>query len=1023
MKRRIKNKLRRLKKYLFNKGSYVFEALAIIFIVIIVITLIETIGITYKPKIEIDAYQNKGEISPHLYGYSSGSDFEYSSQLSQAVKADGIESFRIVDEYDPGARMLVKVEDGTYTVLASDDVPYIANQEYNLKTTVSGSRIKVYVDDTLIFDENDSTFSKGQIGILSSYNNDTSFDDVSVVNLRGKAYFSDSFNNINAWHNDDMSSWHDNAGWSLIGGRYFHYGRQALAMKMAGNKNWSNYSVSLKALSGGTNQYDLGYMGYAFRQQGTLSGYRFMWRSEMDQPYSSNNPWGTKDYEGQLRLARETNAEPVVSVNMRDSAQGAADLVRQLNIEDDYNVKYWELGNEHYIWGESYNPSSVYADRVVEYSRAMKKVDPSIKIGATMLLGLSHWDIDIFKKAADHFDFMIFHFYPFWIETDASSNQLLASPYAFGNQYNSAYANNKGIVEQANDLVKEYAPNRVGKIEFVVTEFNTGNYNKGKSLVYGLTVADLLGEFAENNVKIGQFHKLSANTDYHWDSHTSDFRAKPSALAISMFANHFGQILTPTTVVDAPTFSVREKRNLPDISNVPYLSAYSSKNKAQDKLYLIVVNKHNLATMQSAVNIKNAKIKKQAKVYTMNGPTINSDNNYSDQVAIEEKSIAYADENFNYTFPAHSVTAIEFDMTEVIKPKIKKSNQENQDSGDSNIEDNSGSSQNNTEIETDNNTASRGGSGYTSNNESRIVVGAGYGGNPHVKTFDKEGIPTTFNQFVYDESFRGGVSVALGDVDGDGNDEIITGTGYSGGPHVRIFKKDGREVANFFAFHEDYHGGINVAAGDVDFDGRDEVAVVQASEGQAWVKVYRITAGFPLLGEWNAYGQVECGGDVAMGDIDMDGQDEVIVGAGPGGGPQIRVFEANGNRKPIQFFAFHPSYRGGVRVAAGDVDGDGKDEIGVTQAAEGDQSWIKIYRYNNSQTIISEWKAYGDFFFGADLDIGDIDNDGKIEVITGPTQGGGPQVLTFNPAGEMLPLNFYTFDPEFRGGINISVAD
>ncbi len=1010
MKRKPKN---RLKKYFFNKGSYLFEILAIFLVVIIIITIIESFGLTYNPTIEIDAYNNKSKISPDLYGYSSGSDFEYSPELAQAVKEDGLKSFRVIEGYDPGARMLVRVDDGVYTVLASDDVPYEANREYNLKTIVSGSRIRTYVDNSLIFDVSDSTFSKGQIGILSSYNNDTVFDDVSVSS-GGKTLFNDNFDNINAWGNDDMSPWHDNNGWNLISGQYIHQGRQALAIKMAGSKNWGNYTINLKTQSNGTNSYDLGYIGYSFRQTGTLSGYRFMWRAEIDQPYSSNNPWGVKDFDGQLRLARETNAEPVVCVNMRDSAQGAANLVKQLNIDNDYNVKYWELGNENFIWGENYNPSSVYAERVKEYSQAMKAVDPSIKIGATMLLGLSDWDVAVFKNAADYFDFVIFHFYPYWTETDVSNNQILATPYAFANKYNTAYDNSKGIVEQTNDLIEKYAPNRVGKIEFVVTEFNTGNYEKGKSLVYGLTTADLMGEFAEKGVKIGQFHQLNNNTNYHWAAYTTDFRAKPAALAISLFSKHFGQILTNTTVTDTPTFSVNEKRNVPDLPNVPYLTAYSSKNNEENKLYIIAVNKHSLATMRSSINIKNAKVKKEAKVYTLNGPTINADNNYSDQVTIEEKSIAYAGDNFNYSFPAHSVTAIELDMTEVTAPDETNIDNNNTNSSD----ENESSSTNNTET----NSGERGGSGDISSNESRILIGAGYGGNPHVKTFDREGIPTQFNQYVYDKNFHGGVDVAFGDVDGDGKNEIITGTGQGGGPQVRIFKENGKEIANFFAFSKDFHGGINVAAGDVDFDGKDEVAVVQASNGQAWVKIYRISAGFPVLGEWNAYGQVECGGDVAMGDIDIDGQDEVIVGAGPGGGPQIRVFEANGILKPIQFFAFHPSYRGGVRVAAGDVDGDGKDEIGVTQAAVGDQSWIKIYRYNNNQTIISEWKAYGDFLFGADLDIGDIDNDGKIEVITGPTQGGGPQVLTFNPVGEMLPLRFYTFDPKFRGGISVSVA-
>ena len=118
MKRKPKN---RLKKYLFNKGSYLFEILAIFLIIVIVITIIESFGLTYKPKIEIDAYQNKSEISPNLYGYSTDGNFEYDSKLAETVKSDGIQSFRIVDGYNPGSRMLVKVENGVYTVLAADN--------------------------------------------------------------------------------------------------------------------------------------------------------------------------------------------------------------------------------------------------------------------------------------------------------------------------------------------------------------------------------------------------------------------------------------------------------------------------------------------------------------------------------------------------------------------------------------------------------------------------------------------------------------------------------------------------------------------------------------------------------------------------------------------------------------------------------------------------------------------------------------------------------------------------------------
>ncbi len=308
-----------------------------------------------------------------------------------------------------------------------------------------------------------------------------------------------------------------------------------------------------------------------------------------------------------------------------------------------------------------------------------------------------------------------------------------------------------------------------------------------------------------------------------------------------------------------------------------------------------------------------------------------------------------------------------------------------------------------------------------------IVTGAGPGGTAHIRAFNIRGVADYFPNglFAYNTAFRGGARVATGDIDDDGQAEIITGAGPGGGSQVRVFEKNGRPRAiQLFPFHKNYRGGIDVASGDFDGDGKDDIAVSQFSGAQAWVKVYRYNAKQTILFERNVFGNVECGATVAMGDVDRDGRDELIIGAGTGGGPHIVVFDykagdKNGKIKPISFFAFRPDSRTGVDVAAGDVDNDGKAEIVVAPLKKG-TARIKVYRYNSQQTIIGEWNAYGSAEVGANVTLLDIDHDLKMEIITGAGPGGGPQVRAFEANGRALAVSFFAYGQTFRGGVDVA---
>ncbi|PIR95063.1 transporter, partial [Candidatus Falkowbacteria bacterium CG10_big_fil_rev_8_21_14_0_10_37_6] len=164
-----------------------------------------------------------------------------------------------------------------------------------------------------------------------------------------------------------------------------------------------------------------------------------------------------------------------------------------------------------------------------------------------------------------------------------------------------------------------------------------------------------------------------------------------------------------------------------------------------------------------------------------------------------------------------------------------------------------------------------------------------------------------------DKSFRNGVFVAAGDIDGDGTDEIIAGSGKDSLPKIKVFDGYGNLKSEFFAYAENFRGGVNVASGDIDGDGTDEIIAGAGNGGGPQVRIF--DAKGVVKQQFFAYAENFRGGvNVASGDINQDGIDEIVTGAGQGGGPHVRVFDKD-HILLKGFFAYDNSMSGGVNVA------------------------------------------------------------------------------------------------------------
>jgi hypothetical protein len=168
--------------------------------------------------------------------------------------------------------------------------------------------------------------------------------------------------------------------------------------------------------------------------------------------------------------------------------------------------------------------------------------------------------------------------------------------------------------------------------------------------------------------------------------------------------------------------------------------------------------------------------------------------------------------------------------------------------------------------------------------------------------------------FAYTPSFHGGVNVAAADVERAGKVDIITGAGPGGGPHVRTFSSAGVPLdGGFFAYDPNFTGGVSVGAA------LGRIVTGAGAGGGPHVKVFEgvgtnpdgsTFVGVPTGGGFFAYDPRFTGGVwVAIG------PSGIVTGPGSGGGPDVRTFGFDG--QPIgEFLAYEAAFTAGVKVAA-----------------------------------------------------------------------------------------------------------
>ncbi|MBU0964549.1 L,D-transpeptidase family protein [Patescibacteria group bacterium] len=285
---------------------------------------------------------------------------------------------------------------------------------------------------------------------------------------------------------------------------------------------------------------------------------------------------------------------------------------------------------------------------------------------------------------------------------------------------------------------------------------------------------------------------------------------------------------------------------------------------------------------------------------------------------------------------------------------------------------------------------------------------------------------STSSFLAFQEGFQGGASVAVCDLDGNGYEEIVVGAGPGGGPQVRTFNSLGRAVftPGFFAYDQEFKGGVNVACGDLDADGQAEIVTGPKSAGGSHIRIFNRYGQSVFTPGFFAYdSSIKGGVNIAIGDLDGGGFKEIITAPAFGVEPRVNVFNRYGNKLGYDIYPFHSEYSGGVSLAIANIDGGSEEEL-VMGVQNQDSAWVKVMKFGSEKTVVSNFLAFPDNFKGGVNIYGsDIDNDGFDEILTAANSGGGPHVKAYEGSGEELRFNVFAYEHDFRGGVNIAAGD
>ena len=387
-----------------------------------------------------------------------------------------------------------------------------------------------------------------------------------------------------------------------------------------------------------------------------------------------SNRFGTDEF---ISTCRKLGAAPYICVNVgtgtvdeasswveycnRQGGSYFSDLRKKNGHPEPYAVKYWGIGNEIYgDWQIGHKNASDYAKKGLEFAKVMKWQDPSIKLVACGT-GNPSWDRPVLESLVDHVDYISAHHYT--VSDDPKDYYEILGSVA---QMERTIENSALVAESVSAQARKPAPVWTALDEWnIVNNWADGSkrddvhkFEVMYNLRDALWVASALNSIHRHcrTVRMANLAQL-VNVLAPMQTSPSGLLLLTTFCPLELYARRSGN-LALEVMVQSPGFETKS------FANQPYLDASATYDEAKQRVMLAVVNRRKEGDLLGGIELAGLRARPGGRAFQITGTSPEATNTFANPHAVgtQEVKLEVSGSRFEYQFPRHSISWLEFEV-------------------------------------------------------------------------------------------------------------------------------------------------------------------------------------------------------------------------------------------------------------------------------------------------------------------------------------------------------------------------